>query len=198
MSNNSIQLIGSGHLRFSHFLRTFEPIVKREIGKATKKNLLLLQRDVRNEIAKGSFQRNSMITQILKGFDQPLVERKEMVNAIEIEQKNEFSGRIGFLKDKKTSHSGDMITVAGILHDGSIASGVKIRITTAMRKYIFGSIRKKNPKMLKKLKPQRSTGFIKIKGRPFMDNVFEDKNKIKMVYLNWENAVSNGIRKSSK
>jgi len=188
-----IKLVGTGHIRFSRFLKTFSPQLQKEIGKATLKNALTLQTLVRQGIASRKFIKNSDLTILLKGKNMPLVDTKEMINAIEINQKTPFTARVGFLTDSETSHGGPMINVARLLHDGGT-----ITMTPRMRRFLFAKAKERGGGKRTKIKFKSSSGLIRIPPRPFMNIVFHDPAVQALMNKNWEMAVNGAIRKSSK
>lgn len=179
--SNSIKFTGNGHIRFKKFLKNFTKEMERNVNIATKQNLLFVKKEITNGILKRKYERNAEITEMLKGQNFPLVDTSEMIQSLETKQKNAFGGEVGYLRNKKTSHGGDFFKVLTVIHDGAV-----IKITPKMRRFIFAKLSEKG--LISTLPPKKSTGFIRIKGRPFLEEPLKDKKLNDSIIKRWEDA----------
>lgn len=189
MAQNGVKLSGSGLKHFIKFIgkggKFYTKILRDEVRKATRRNLLLVEDEIKQQILKKKHEPNSAVTEAIKGENFPLKDTGDMVQAISTEMKSAYSGFVGFLKDQKTSHGGDMEKVVEILQEG-----FELEITPAMRKFLFATSEDPGPK------PAVGTpGVIRVKGRPFVNDVFKDKKIIQMMNKNWEMAVASSLRR---
>lgn len=162
----------------------FMKILREEVDRATTRNALLVQDEIKQRILQKKYEPNSKITEILKGENFPLKDTADMIQAIEVEIRDSFTGFVGFLKNQKTSHGGDMKKVVDRLQEG-----FEVRITPKMRAFLFAKAREAGWEPEEGQEPTGSTGVIRVPPRPFLQEVFDDKKIIGIVNRNWENAV---------
>ncbi len=173
--------------KFSNSKITME-ILKEEVGKATLRNALLLQDEIKQSILKKKFKKNAKVTQAIKGENFPLKDTGDMLSAVETELKDSFNAFVGFLENSKTSHGGNLKKVVPLLE-----KGFEVRITPAMRRFLFAKAAEGGgdaggPK-------KASSGVIRVPGRPFLQKAFKNKKNIRKMNRNWELAVRLALKR---
>lgn len=158
----------------------FKNVLAKEVEKATIKNGLIMQAEIRKRIREKRYMANAKVTLMGKKSQTPLINTGQLHNAIRYELINSFKARVGI-------PPGSIAKIAKILHEG-----YTLKITDKTRAAIFGRI-KSNNKSINTLPSIKSKGIIKVKGRPFLEAVFTDKKMIKEVNKNWDFAVERAI-----
>jgi hypothetical protein len=113
-----------------------------------------------------------------------------MVQAIEIELQDSFNGLVGFLKKSRSSHGGDLEKVVQKLQEG-----FEVKITPAMRRMFFAKLRKEQGKNFKPAFDGPSTGVIRVRGRPFIRNIFLSSRVQTQVNKHWYEGIERALRR---
>lgn len=158
--------------------------LEKHIRKATIKNSLILVARIRQNIRGRKFEENAKVTNLIKGNKAPLINKGDLHNAISRQMVDSYTAKVGLL-------DGQFAQIAKVLHEGAT-----LRITPKMRAAIFGKLREAG-KLDKLDNDKKSTGFMRIKPRPFLSVVFESKEVQKEMNDNWEAAVKAAIKEAS-
>lgn len=183
-------------------LKNATPAVEREVKRATKFNALMLQRAVRENIQSGNQVANSRFTILLKKSRKPLVDSGELFKAISNIVTSPYHAEVGVLKTSGNAN------YAVAVHEGAL-----IPVTAKMRAMFhaladysdgrmdLGELGARAQEIAKRIKPgagrfhalSPSTAFIRVPGRPFLREVFEDEVIQRKALDNWLNAVAYAI-----
>jgi len=152
--------------------------LKSEVKKATTANTLLVRTEIITRIDQGKYEPNRPITIAMKGSSLPLVDRGDLRRSIRTRQIDWSSGFVGVLAATKLRGKA-MANIGEMLHEG-----FTIKITPKMRtwfkykakEYVFSPI---NP----------STSALRVRGRPFIKQPFEDPKIQTDCEDNWRMAV---------
>jgi len=181
--DNNFNLTFKGDIKeLKKFLkgRSFKVMLDREIRKATIENGLIMQAEIRKRIREKKYLANAKVTLLGKKSQIPLINSGQLHNAIRNELLNSFKARVGIAP-------GSIAEIAKILQEG-----YTLKITKETRAAIFGRI-KANKKSIDTLPSKKSKGVIRVKGRPFLDSVFRDKDLQDEINNNWDVAVKKAI-----
>lgn len=184
-----IKFGGKGLKDFERFLsKETMRVMTEEVGKATLKNALIMQAEIRRTILSKEFAPNTKLTQLLKGENFPLKDTGDMVSAIETELKDSFNAFVGFLKQSRSSHGGDLERVVGLLQEG-----FEFRVTAAQRAFLFAHMPESN-------RPDASSGpggtsVVRVRARPFLQKTFESPTMRDKLNRNWEKAVKTALER---
>lgn len=188
MAKNDFNIKYTGDIKeLKKFLsrRNFKNILNREVEKATIKNGLIMQAEIRKRIREKRYMANAKVTLMGKKSQTPLINTGLLHNSIRYELINSFKARVGIAP-------GPVAKIAKILHEG-----YTLRITDKTRAAIFGRIRSNN-KSVNVLPSVKSKNVIRMKGRPFLESVYNDRSLIKELNKNWDMAVKKAIIISTK
>jgi len=185
-----IKFSGKGLKDFEKFLsKQSMQILRDEIGKATLRNVLLMQAEIRRTILSKEFAPNTALTQAIKGENFPLKDTSDMVNGVETELRDSFNGFVGFLKASRSSHHGDLKRVVELLQEG-----FEFRITPAMRAFFFAKLRGGGG-VDGAAHGGGGTGIVRVVGRPFLKRTFESPAMRDKLNTNWEKAVKTALER---
>jgi hypothetical protein len=180
--------------------KTLNPVLIREVGRATKRNGKLAERSIRRAIQKGIPPGNAALTQHIKGSSKPLVDTGTGIwQAITSVAASEFEVFVGVLRQDRH------YDIAETLHNG-----VAIRVTQPMRGLFAAlwqaSTGKRDPGTLtgraRELWDRRPGGWlplaaetvvIKIPPRPFIDLGFRDPELKRRCKEEWEQAIQRAL-----
>jgi hypothetical protein len=185
------------------------PVLRKNVGKATAKNALLLQRGVRQEIRKGVPPTNAPLTASLKGGNKPIVGTPgaDLFNSITHDIESWDRAVVGVIR------MSGAYNIAKIVHDGAT-----IKVTERMRnlfrvlanasksKYVrphlegraleLWELGKRWKTKWKPLKP--STTAIVIPPRPYLRYAVQDLATRRKAKENWQDAIERTWRKVAK
>lgn len=180
----------------------FPARLQREVGKATKANAALLQREIRKGITDRRYAKNAKLTMLLKRGRRPLIETGDLLRGI---QGWAMAWNKGFAGLFRAGPWGADLGLAEALHEG-----FSIRVTSRMRAMfralsfkahgwdvtLTGRAKElwdKNPNVpWRALAP--GTTAIHVPGRPFIGAVFQDKSVRRRIFKTWIEAVERAVR----
>jgi hypothetical protein len=179
----------------------FNGALEREVRRAMIKASLYLIKEVKQRIKDKKYIKNTPLTLVLAGGrkDTPLLKIKNMVDAISYMLKDSFEAEVGFVKDSKTtggvkSPPYDMKRVVTRLHEGCT-----ITVTPRMRKAIImaltgtktkkGNVKRSAQEALTIFKYVKGSGVWRVPARPFLSDVFQDKEIQKNLQSIWREAL---------
>jgi len=188
---SSFEIKYSGDFKkFEKFLdsKRHMKILETEVGQATAMNAALIQDEIIRRILTRNFKtKNSPLTIALKKSSTPLIDTSDMMKAIDVELKGSFTAFVGFLKNQKTSHGGNMNQVVPRLE-----KGFEVKITPQMKMWLYAKMRRAGiaPNPVK----TSSSGVLRIPPRPFITPVFESKAMARKLNRNWKEAVKRAYK----
>lgn len=164
--------------------KPFESRLHKHIGKATRKNALVAEGEIKRDIRAGKYTPNAEVTTILKGSSRPLVDTGELFKSVVGKLESWDVALIGVLKNKITKRDSDnkpkdILSIAYVLHFGA-----KIRVTDKMRRYFY-ALAKKHPGVIPLSIRKR---FIIIPPRPFLKAAIKPEMLVKY-RENWLEAL---------
>lgn len=167
----------------------FEQRLRREVRRATQRNALLVQREIRARIRDGKYAENSPLTLAIKApKSKPLVATGGLFQAITQELASDFVAFVGLKFGAKGKDGTDLVNVGLALHEG-----FTLQVTPAMRRAVFAKLRA-NGRQSQEEKPGRSGEPARavwvIPSRPFIRDVIEDPAVQRQVQDNWAQAVA--------
>jgi len=192
--------------RFRRFLnpQNWTGNIEKNIRKATIRNALFLQKKVKQLIRDEDYAANSEMTLALKGSNKPLIDQRNLFNAIDTVVYNSFSGEVGILRNagstgSKFGKAKSQINIKDLVE--LMESGYTITVTQKMRQAIAmtlqgdltskGKLRAKSRTALERLSENRGSGsqtYI-VPPRPLLSKVFEDPTTEKVLVHNWRAAL---------
>lgn len=186
-----------------------EKLLKKNIGHATKKNALVLQKGVRKEIKRGVPPTNAALTAKLKGGKKPIVGTSgaDLFNSITHSVKDWNEAIVGVLRMSGVTnvalvvHEGATIKVTQKMRNlfqilANVTNGItpESKLTgRALELWEMGNGKKTKWKPLKK-----STIAIRIPSRPYMRYAVKDQKTQVTVVLKWEQAIKKTLKKISQ
>lgn len=172
---------------------SFQARLISKVGKATARVGLDAEREIKEDIAGGNFAKNSPITVAMKGSSRPLVDKGDLLKAINSRVLKWDQAVVGVLRSKQKRDSGgrfkkgggdNILNIAAVLHEGAT-----ITVTDRMRRYIAALSRETNGQT----KPLRaSTRVIVIPRRPFLESSIKDSQLLRYKDM-WEKAVDEAL-----
>lgn len=172
---------------------SFQARLINRVGKATERVGLDAEREIKEDIAGGNFAKNSPITVAMKGSSRPLVDKGDLLKAINSRVLKWDQAVVGVLRSKQKRDSGgrfkkgggdNILNIAAVLHEGAT-----ITVTDRMRRYIAALSRETNGQT----KPLRaSTRVIVIPRRPFLESSIKDSQLLRYKDM-WEKAVDEAL-----
>jgi hypothetical protein len=190
MATVKLELKGFRELSDALALPKFRRRFKKQVRKATRKNGLIAEGAIKQQIASGDGMKpNSPLTEALKGSSRPLVDTGELQKSITHKLTAFDEVIIGVLRrvqkrNPKTGKVDNLQDIAAILHNGATIS-----VTPAMRRLFF-ALSNEIPEV-KPLSPK--TTVIVIPARPFLLAAFSPKFVAKY-RRNWEEAIERAFR----
>lgn len=185
--------------------------MKAHIGQATELNAKLTEREVKKRIGKPSqpgWEPLSDLTKDIKRSSGMLFDKGELFKSITNKLINYKTAFIGVLRTAKRKDGGSMANIALVLHEGAT-----IKVTQKMRRLFWvlwaarvgivdaanlvgraREIWERTRGKSKIYKLSDNTTAIRIPGRPFFRDVFEDKAYLMTLKKNWEEAVSAALK----
>lgn len=183
----------------------FTKKLKREVGKATAMNGMLVAREMRTAIKGGVDPANAPLTIDIKGSTKPLVDKADLWKAIAGKKLDWRTAFAGLLRGRR-GVDGNAINIGEKLHEG-----FTMRVTPAMRglfQALAQASRSGDPKHLTgraqelwartkgkvawaALKPE--TVAIVVKGRPWITRTLDRAGLKAKLKKNWEDAVQRTI-----
>lgn len=206
---NLVEITISGDFQaYERFLKPgfIEKNMKREIRKATIKNALFLVKKIKQRIRKKRYTKNAPLTLALSKGTTPLLDEKNLVDAIGKQIISSFEAVVGFIAKAKTTggqtgDSRDMKKVVLLLHEG-----YTIDVTPAMRAAIAIALRERSSRKGNKALKQMDRAFKdspgagkdkwRVPGRKFLSSVFRNRAIQAHIRKNWRLAVIAGFRRS--
>lgn len=192
--------------RFKQFLnpQVWSGNLEREIKRATIKNSLYLIKEIKEQMRKkGAFPENSPLTLMTSKSDNPLLDNKNLWNAIDTVLKTSFESEVGILTNKgstgsKFGNARSQINIKDLVE--LMESGYTITVTNKMKKAIAASLNSASKEGSKKAKKNASVAsqrLRKIYGgkeyvvppRPIFSSVFENPSIEKQLQANWRAAL---------
>ncbi len=162
--------------------------IRKNVKIATIRNTLIYQAKIKNNISRKKFAKNAKLTLFLKGTSKPpLVDSKQLNNAIEVSLKSAFLGEVGILNSDSREAN-----LARILQSSSV-----IKITPSVRAAIFAKMRNRRGKVPKKVRSLRSKGFIKVPARKFLEVVFSSQKLKRKAFIEYELAMRRAFKEVS-
>jgi len=171
--------------------RAFEQRLRMEIRRATQRNALLVQREIRNRIREGKFAANSPLTLAIKApKSKPLVVTGALFQSIAYELASDYVAFVGLKFGAKGKDGQDLVNVGVALHEG-----FALEVTAAMRRAVFARIRdrRKAAPHLKKLTGPAKAVWV-IPARPFVRTVIEDATLQRKIQDNWTQATARALQ----
>lgn len=192
--------------------KRFDIKMKEELRRATELNSKITEREVRKKIGKSSqagWDPLSNLTMDIKRSKGMLFDKGELFKAITSKVVSYKSAFIGVLRTAKGKGGQQLANVALVLHEGA-----SIKVTQKMRRMFWalwaarvGIIdpanlvgrareiweRTRGKAEIYKLSGQ--TTAIRIPSRPFIREVFENKDLLVKLKNNWEKAVDTALKR---
>jgi hypothetical protein len=193
MAAGTVDIIftGKGAEDFKKFTnsRHVMRILEEEVGKATLRNILIMQDAIQRRIRTGEFKvKNTLVTIKIKGTGKPpLVDVGDLHDAILTELKHSFLGYVGILKAQRTSHGMRMRMKKLAMF---LEKGFTVKLTERMRNWLFAQTRGSDKKGGKGRKQgdKRVVGKLRVPPRPFITPIFRSKQMQARFNANWELA----------
>lgn len=192
--------------RMGKFLdrRFFDKNAQRVVKKTVIRAALYLVKETKRRIRKRDYHPNSEMTLALKRTSIPLLDQKNLFDAITHKMLNSFSAEVGFFKGQSTGgvtgKNIDMQKLVTLMHEG-----YTIEVTNKMRRALIGALRNQQTKkgrltgrarkMLKEMEdaadraPGQAKQFYKVQKRPFMIAVFRSKKVDRELAKIWEGGM---------
>lgn len=194
----------------------FTPTLNANILKATQFNALLLQKEIRSRIQDRKYAPNASLTIMIKGSMNPLVDHGQLFLAITSHVIDYKTAMVGAFRTESATSSSvttgeDIINLLETLHDGAV-----IPVTDAMRHLFFllwkyttdnrdeSKIDGRLLELFRRVKSRGvaiyplkpSTTAIRIPPRPFIKDVFEDRDIVSQCRKNWARAIKAAVEKA--
>jgi len=186
----SLKLTGFDKLQEILEPGAFPRKLRKHVRKATKKNALIAEGEIKSDISAGKFKPNAPLTAALKGSGKPLVDSGELFASIVSEDRRWDTALVGVLKNvRKRDKAGKFIPGATIKVASILHSGATIKVTEKMRRYMAAMARK-DPKHFRPIKP--GTRVIVIPARPFLESAVKDK-MVRKYQNNWADAIQKAM-----
>jgi hypothetical protein len=192
--------------------RRFEQALRLEIRRATQKNALIVQREIRKRIQEGQYAANSPLTLAIKApKSKPLVVTGGLFGAIAQELASDYVAFVGLKFGAKSKDGADLVNVGLALHEG-----FTLDVTPKMRAAVFARLTKSKSR---KAREAREAQLARIPGsripggtvqgprletaarskwvipsRPFVRQVIEDEAVQRLIRHSWEQAVATALR----
>jgi len=162
----------------------FDARLKGNIKRATTRIGLDAERQIKEDITGGKFDKNSPITTAIKGSSRPLVDTGELFKAINSQVLAWDEVVVGVLRSKKVTgkdgKADDLLNIAAVLHEGAT-----ITVTQKMRNF-FAAMARKHPGKYRPLRA--STKAIIIPRRPFLESAVTKAQQDRYRSM-WEQAI---------
>ena len=164
--------------------------VEREIKKATMRNAMFLVAEIKKNIRARKFSSNSPLTLALKKSNLPLLNEKNLFDAIDFKLQSSFEAEVGLIAEKTSTGgvTGKSIPMSQLIQ--LMESGFTITVTPDMRAAIAIELRKLGVK-------DNIDGFASGEGkktwvvppRPFLSVVFDNPAINVTLGENWRQAI---------
>lgn len=200
MARTELTVSGFKELQTKLDPKKFERRLIREVGKATKKNGLLAERAVKEDIRKRKVTPSKLsgFTIALKGSTKALVDTGELRKSITSDVKRWNVVIIGVLKNKSikdqiTGAVKSSLMIAKILHGGAT-----IPVTDKMRRFFLWLANSEESPVVGRVLPlAASTRVIRIPARPFLKGIMTTA-RIKRYKEVWSAAVGRALHGKSR
>jgi hypothetical protein len=174
---------------------------------ATEQNGMFVAGRMKRLIRQGGFEPNAALTTVIKRSTKPLFDHGQLIQAITHQTVNYSTVFVGVLKSSRSKRGEPLVNIIPGLHDGTT-----ITITRKMRSLFWflwlvtsGKMKEEklrgrareiyerigNKRIIKPLSPASTA--IRIPGRPFMKQAFEDPKTILLVRRQWVRAISRAM-----
>jgi len=185
----------------------FQQVLRREVRRATLKNALYVQREIRKRIQVGDYAPNSPLTLAIKApKSKPLVVTGSLFGSITHELASDFRAFVGIKFGARGKDGADLVNVGLALHEG-----FTLQVTPAMRAAVFAKLARAKGKGGKGGRRSARTPGTRVPGtyvkgegrvqgpaaatwvipsRPFVRAVVEDGEVQRAIRANWEQAVA--------
>lgn len=206
MANNVIKFTGDYQL-FMRFISagTWNTVFARAIRRATIKNCLYLVKAIKQEIRQKKYTANAQLTLALKKGSIPLLDEKNLFDAITYQLENSFYAEVGVFSGRESSGGVksspiDMQHLTELLHTGYV-----IRVTPKMRAAIMAALmEKRNAKQrltrkaksaLRSMASRTGSGAqtYRVPPRKFLTDVWERQDIQNMIRQNWRDALEQAL-----
>lgn len=188
--------------RFRRFfnMQNWTGNLDKNLRRATLRNALFLQKKVKKLIREEEYKANSELTLSLKGSNKPLIDQRNLWNAIDTVLYDSFSGEVGILRNAGSTGSKfglakSQINIKHLVE--MMESGYVIKVTDKMRQAIAmtlqndktskGKLRARSRKALERIAGARGKGkntFV-VTARPLLSKVFNDPATKRVLIHNW-------------
>lgn len=180
----------------------FGAIMNRNVAKATQANARLMVKAIRAGMKSGRYEANAPLTIIIKHSAKPLIDSGELWRSVTHKVIDPYSVFVGVLRAAKSSDGRSLANIAEFLHEGGA-----ITVTDKMRamfemlyKVSIGRLPESvlDGKALEMYTAARgeiiypigdATQVIRVKGRPYISDQFENGALLTTFQKNWQEAV---------
>lgn len=172
---------------------SFESRLVNKVKRATAKVGLDAEREIKEDIYTGKFQRNAPVTTAIKGSARPLVNTGQLAKSINSKQSDWDRVDVGVLRKGRVRDpdsgrfkkgDNDILNVAAVLHFGAT-----IKVTEKMRNF-FAMMSRQKPGEFTPLR--QSTKVIVIPPRPFLESAIK-KSQLDRYENIWGKAIDEAI-----
>lgn len=195
---------GGDTLRFQAFLKKqrFRRHLKRKIRSGTIRAALYLIKQVKVRIRGRNYVENAPMTLALKKSNLPLLDDKQLWDALSYELENAFKAEVGIVVERAStgskvgkSRSMPIQQLAEMLHDGftiRVTHKMKLAIISALheKQTKTGRLTKKSKTALKTVSNMSSEPIWRVPKRPFLTDVWADPKVRKEVRKIWTEALN--------
>lgn len=179
---------------------TFNRLLRKHVGAATRLNGLLLKKRVRERIRSGVPPRNAALTMLIKGSSKPLVDRGDLFGAVTSAVISWDRAEVGFLRTSGANNIGEILTRGAIIPvTDKMRAMFKALAMVADGSWPASKLRGRALELWNRRpglpwKPLKdSTKAIVIPPRPFMRQAFTDQATIDECLATWRQAVQDAI-----
>lgn len=178
---------------------TFSADIQAAIKRATIRNSLFLVNKIKENIRNREFDSNSELTLALKNSNLPLLNQKNLWNAIDHQLRDSFTSEIGIIKnaDSTGSQFGKVkskINIKTLVE--LMESGYTITVTDKMKRAIAIALKEKSPRKkgsstaASRIRSVKSGTTLIVPPRKLFTKVFlEDPTIEKVLQANWRKAL---------
>jgi hypothetical protein len=176
--------LGPGWKEWHKWAAAFEGNLHQAALRGTKLACQYVMAEIIMRIKEGKYAKNSPLTTLLKkheGYgDIPLVRTGGLIRSITTDVVHAYMGQVGLLKKGKGKDGTDYANIGELLHNGGTFGVTQSMRLAFIRR--FGHV-------LGPSKPGSGKGYVRIKPRPFIKDVFEDPIVLAKVELIYNTAI---------
>jgi hypothetical protein len=206
MASNPASFTFTGDIKnFEKFIKpgTAQSDLVNAIRKGTIRNYLFLIKKVKDNIRNREFDSNSELTLAMKNSDLPLLNQRNLWNAIDFKMKSAFEVEVGIIKKAGSTGSQfgkaksqiSMETLVELMEEG-----YDITVTDKMKKAIAIALSKKEGKgsstKKRSVSSMKTGSTLTVPSRKVFSKVFEEDPTIdRVLQENWRKAIEDMWKK---